>query len=215
MVEADLLNEAEKVAVAILGQGNVLTQAQANGEVEFPVRYSEDTLRACANENEEESCDWRLVYLRGKSLREEQKRVGVNREHQPCFHDDSWLISGWIGRWLQMVPEKFEPGYYLIDFVGRFGRTAWSKQEAAIRKLGPRFQRAHEAMVTEAALRIFQASGVRLLSWYYHWGRSVNYLSNRVYVGHFDHDGWFVDYGSPLFDGNDHLRVCLVREFES
>lgn len=203
------------MAVAILGQGNVLTQAQAQGEVEFPIRYSENTLRACAKENEEESCDWRLVYLRGHSLREELKRVGVNGERQPCFCNDDWLFRGWIGRWLKVVPEKFEPGYYLIDFNGRFGRTSWPRQERAIRELGPQFQRAHEAMVTEAALRIFEATGIRLLFWCYHWGRSVDFLSNRIYVGLFNAEGWFVDYGPPLWDGNERLRVCLARKFES
>ncbi len=203
------------MAVAILGQGNVLTQAQAKGEVEFPIRYSEDTLRACANENEEESCDWRLVYLRGNSLREERNRVGVNAERQPCFYDNNWGLGGWIGRWLKAVPEKFEPGYYLIDFNGRFGRTSWPQQEKAIRELGPQFQRAHEAMVTEAAVRIFEATRVRLLFWYYHWGHAVDFLSNRVYVGFFHAEGWFVNYTSPPWDGNGLLRVCLVRKFES
>ncbi len=215
MAEIDLVSETEKMAVAILGQGNVLTQAQAKGEVEFPIRYSEDTLRACANENEEESCDWRLVYLRGNSLREERKRVGVNEERQPCFNDSNWILGGWIGRWLKVVLAKFEPGYYLIDFNGRFGRTSWPRQEKAIRELGPQFQRAHEAMVTEAALRIFEATGIRFLFWYYHWGRSVDFLSNRVYVGLFRAEGWFVDYAPPLLDSNGLLRVCLVRTFES
>ncbi len=215
MAEIDRVSEAEKMAVAILGQPNVLTQAQAKGEVELPIRYSENTLRACANENEEGGCDWRLVYLRGSSLREERKRVGVNAEREPCFCDNTWWLGLWIGRWLKVVPEKFEPGYYLIDFNGRFGRTSWLSQEKAIRELVPQFQRAHEAMVTEAALRIFEATDVRLLTWYYHWGYSVDYLSYRVYVGRFRAEGWHVDYGNPLWDTHGLLRVCLVRKFES
>ncbi len=215
MAEIDLLSETEKTAVATLGQSNVLTQAQAKGEVEFPIRYSEATLRACAHANEEEGCDWRLVYLRGNSLWDEEERVGINPERQPCFHDNSWQLRGWIGRWLKAVPRKFEPGYYLIDFNGRFGRTSWPNQEKAIRELGPQFQRAHEAMVTEAALRIFEATRLRLLFWCYHWGYSVDYLSNRVYAGFFHAEGWCVDYSPPLWDRNDLLRVCLVRTFES
>lgn len=203
------------MAAAILGQGNVLTQAQAKGEVQFPIRYSKNTLQACASENEEEGCDWRLVYLRGHSLREEWKRVGVNAERQPCFYNNNWWLGWCIGRWLKVVPEKFEPGYYLIDFNGRFGRTSWPKQEKAIRELGPQFQRAHEAMVTEAALRIFEATGTRLLFWYYHWGHAVDFLSYPVYVGLFHAEGWLVDYASPLWDGNERLRACLVRAFES
>ena len=214
VTDTDRLNEAEQAAVAILGGSRVLTQALANGEVELPIRYSDETLRACADENREGSADWRLVYLRGHSLREEQKRVGVSQEHQPCFCNTNWWVGGLIGRWLRTVPEKFEPGYYLIEFNGRFGQTTWRRQEEAIRALGPRFQRAHEAMVTEAALRIFEATGVRLLSWYYHWGRSVDFLSNRVYVGHFNVGGWSVGYGPPTYDGNDLLRVCLTRTFD-
>ncbi|MBI2828082.1 MAG: hypothetical protein HYX77_02265 [Acidobacteria bacterium] len=203
------------MAVAILGRANVLTKAQAKGEVEFPIRYSENTLRACAKDNEEESCDWRLVYLRGNSLREERKRVGVNAERQPCFYDNNWWLGGAVGRWLRVMPEKFDPGYHLIDFNGRFGRTSWPKQEKAVRELGPQLQRAHEAMVTEAALRIFEATRERLLLGFYHWGYSVDFLNNRVYVGLFHAEGWFVDYGPPLWDGNELLRVCLVRKFES
>lgn len=203
------------MAVAILGEGKILTQAQAKGGVEFPLRYSEDTLRACANENEEEGRDWRLVYLRGNSLRAEQKRVGVDQERQPCFHDNNWWVESLIGRWVRAVPEKFEPGYYLIDFTGRFGGVRWSKQEHTIRTLGPQFQRAHEAMVTEAALRVFEATRERLLFGYYHWGHAVNFLGNRVYVGLFHAEGWFVAYASPLWDGNQLLRVCLLRQFES
>ena len=215
MPETELLNETERMAVGILGQSNVLTRAQANGEVEFPIRYSEDTFRTCASENEEQGCDWRLVYLRGNSLAEEEKRVGIDPKRQPCFFDNSWWLGGLIGRWFREVPRRFEPGYYLIDFNGRFGRTSWPRQEQAIRTLGPQFQRAHEAMVTEAALRIFEATGARLLFWSYHWGYAVNYLSNRVQVGYFHAEGWCVDYTPALWDRNDQLRVCLLRKFES
>ena len=164
VTDTDRLNEAEQAAVAILGGSRVLTQALANGEVELPIRYSDETLRACADENREGSADWRLVYLRGHSLREEQKRVGVSQEHQPCFCNTNWWVGGLIGRWLRTVPEKFEPGYYLIEFNGRFGQTTWRRQEEAIRALGPRFQRAHEAMVTEANTLAVEGSTTSIVS---------------------------------------------------
>ncbi|TSC90308.1 MAG: hypothetical protein G01um10142_429, partial [Parcubacteria group bacterium Gr01-1014_2] len=165
------LSEAEQAAIAILGQGKVLTRAQTKGEAELPIRYSEDTLRACAKENVEQGTDWRLVYLRGNSLRQERERVGINRKRQPCFHNNDWWLSEKEDNW---ATEKFEAGYYLIDFNGRFGRTSWQNQENVIVQLGPEFERAHEAMVTEAALRIFEATGERLLETWYYWGRSLD-----------------------------------------
>lgn len=206
------LTEAEKAAIAILGAGKVLTRAQAKGETELPIRYSEDTLRACAKENVEQGCDWRLVYLQGNSLWQELERVGTNRKRQPCFYENSWWLGVKDNHW---ATEGFEPGYYLIDFNGRFDRTSWSNQENAIAKLGFEFERAHEAIVTEAAFRIFEATGERLLSNWYHWGRSLVSNGDRVYVGHFDSEGWFVDNYLPECGGYDGLRVCLLRKFQN
>lgn len=208
------LTEAEKKAVAILGASKVLTQAQAKGEVEFPIRYSEDTLRACARENTEQGRDWRLVYLRGNSLREERLRVGENRKRQPCFDKDyKWWLETGEDKW---ATEKFEPGYYLIDFNGRFNLISWQNQENAIVELGSEFERAYEAMVTEAALRVFEATGERLLPNWYHWGGcSLDSRGSRVRVGFFVSGGWRVHYCHPAYDVHGPLRVCLLRKFQS
>lgn len=207
------LTEAEKAAIAILCASKVLTRAQAKGEVELPIRYSEDTLQACANENAEQGRDWRLVYLRGNSLREERLRVGDNRKRQPCFDKDyKWWLETSEDKW---ATEKFEAGYCLIDFNGRFGRTSWQNQEKAIQELGTEFERAHEAMVTEAALRIFEATGERLLGNWYHWGRSLDSFGLRVSVGRFDSRGWSVYDYPPDYGDLDLLRVCLLRKFQS
>lgn len=205
------LTEAEKAAIAILGAAKVLTQGQAKGEVELPIRYSEDTLRACAKENAEKGTDWRLVYLRGNSLREERERVGANRKRQPCFYDNNWWLEAKEENW---ATEKYETDYYLIDFNGRLGRTSWPNQEKAIQGLGIDFERAHEAMVTEAAFRIFEATGERLLRDWYHWGRSLDSGGGRVGVGYFDSGGWCVRDGHPGCDGSGSLRVCLLRKFQ-
>lgn len=191
----------------------VLTQGQAKGEVELPIRYSEDTLRVCARENAEQRRDWRLVYLRGNSLREERERVGDNRKRQPCFDKDyKWLLETSEDEW---ATEKFKQGYYLIDFNGRFGRTSWQDQENAIAKLGAEFERAHEAMVTEAVLRIFEATGERLLPNWYHWGCSLDSYGRPVCVGDFDSGGWRVDDCHPGYGGSDYLRVCFLRKFQN
>lgn len=207
-----LFTEAEKAAISILGSAKALTQGQAKGEVELPIRYSEDTLQACAKENAEKGTDWRLVYLRGNSLREGRERVGTNRKRQPCFYDNNWWLGANEDSW---VTEKFEPGYYLIDFKGRFSQTSWQNQEKAIQELGTEFERAHEAMVTEAALRIFEATGERLLPNWYHWGRSLDSYGFRVNVGNFVSEGWHVDFFHPDYDVYDFLRVCLLRKFQS
>ncbi|MEK7203542.1 MAG: hypothetical protein AAB627_00485 [Patescibacteria group bacterium] len=206
------LTEAEKMVIAILGAGKVLTRAQAKGEQELPIHYFEDTLRECAKENLEKGTDWRLVYLRGNSLRQERDRVGTNRKRQPCFYDNNW----WLGRENESwAAEQFEPGYYLIDFNGRFSRTSWQNQENEIVKLGSEFVRAHEAMVTEAALCIFEATGERLLPNWYHWGRSLGSGGLRVRIGYFVSRGWYVDYYRSDWDGGGILRVCLLRKFQN
>lgn len=208
------LTEAEKTAIAILGAAKVLTRGQAKGEVELPIRYSEDTLRACAKENAEQGTDWRLVYLRGNSLRQERERVGTNHKRQPCFYDNTWWLGDKEDDW---ATERFESGYYLIDFRGRFGRTSWQNQEESIQALGPEFIRAHEAMVTEASLRIFEAIGERLLPNWYHWGRFLDSYGCRVSVGSFGSGGWVVGsyFYHPGWDDYDYLRVCLSRKFQN
>ena len=207
------LTEAERMAIDILGQSKVLTRAQARGGAEFSLRYSKTVLHACAEENAKEA-DWRLVYLRGNSLRAERVRVGTNRKQQPCFDPDYvWMMSLAEDGW---ATQGFEPGYYLLDMNGRFGAAAWTKQGKKIAELGPEFVRAHEAMVTEAALRIFQATGERLLANWWHWGRSLASGRRRVSVGSLAGRGWRVyDYDCrPPWAGDAGLRVCLHWKFD-
>ncbi len=205
------LTQAETAAIAILGQSKVLTRAQARGETEFPLRYSEAALRACAEENTG-GADWRLVYLRGNSLRVERERVGTNRKQQPCFDPDyTWMMGPAEDGW---ATQGFEPGYYLLDMKGRFGANAWARQDERIAELGPEFIRAHEAMVSEAALRTFEATGEWLLPNWYHWGRFLASGGDRVCVGDFNRQGWNVGSGHPSWDGYDFLRVCVLRKFD-
>ena len=204
------LTEAEKTAIAILGSSRVLTQGQAKGETELPIRYSETHFGHAAKENAEQGRDWRLVYLTGNSIRQERERVGANRKKQPCFYDNNWWLGDKDDNW---AADNF-PGYYLIDFNGRFGRTSWQNQEEEIQKLGSEFVRAHEAMVTEAAFRIFEATGERLLPNWYHWGRSLVSFGGRVAVGRFGSEGWRVGGCHPGCGDGDVLRVCLLRKFQ-
>ncbi|TSC90824.1 MAG: hypothetical protein G01um10142_196, partial [Parcubacteria group bacterium Gr01-1014_2] len=72
-----------------------------------------------------------------------------------------------------------------------------------------------EAMVTEAALRIFEATGERLLETWYYWGRSLDSGGYRVGVGDFDSGGWDVGCCLPGWGGGGSLRVCLFRKFQN
>lgn len=218
---AELIHEEQDPlarAVNILGSGKVLTAEQAAKAQQMPVpqnvtiRYTKETLRECAKANAENGTDWRLVYLFGFSLRNERQKFGINTKSQPCFHKDStWWLEKSEDAW---ATEKPDSGYYLIDFMGRFSRTSWINQEAAIEKLGNEFERANERAVAEAIISIFQTTGERLLEDWWHWGRSLDSDGGRVDVS-FPPAGLSVSDNRPDWGDNDWLRVCVARKFQS
>lgn len=200
-------------AVSILGEGKVLTAAQAakaqgrEAPEDAPIRWSEETLRLRAGSNGRGETDWRVVYEFGASLRESREQFGTDRNCQPCFHkENTWWFRSAEDEWAKFRPDG---RYYLIDLNGRFDMLNWQRQEERIRKLGPQFRRAHEAVITEAAFLIFKVTGERLLETWYHWGRSLDSLGNRVLVGDFCPGGWHVGGRSPGWDDDTDLRVCL------
>lgn len=203
-------------AVNILGNRKVLTAEQAakarnqKAPENASIRYSEAVLRECAEQNRTAGTDWRLVYVFGLSLREQRKQVGTGLNG---FYNTDWWLEKKEDGWSTEEPHA---SYYLIDFNGRWGMTNWANQEAEIQKLGLNFERAHEAVVSEAILSIFQNTGERLLENWYHWGRSLTSYGYRVYVGCFGRDGLRVlGFCGPGWVGDDCLRVCLVRKFQS
>ena len=207
-------------ATRILGSGKVLSTEQATKAWGLPkpgetlIRYSEEDLREAAEENKT-GADWRLVYFSGQSLREQHAKRGDNPESQPCFYKSwDWWLKSKEDEWANRKPV---PGYYLLDFRGRFGRTSWDRQNEEIVKLGSNFERTHEAVVTEAAMSFFMTTGERLLGDFYHWGPSETSNGLRVRVGCFDENGWCVgSYRNPGYVGSDSsLRVCLSRKFRS
>ena len=213
------VSDEEAKAVSVLGKGKIITLAQATAAwpgvevpVTVPIRYSAETLQECACENRENGTDWRLVYVHGLSLREQRDQIGTNRNHQPCFYNNDWWLQEKEGEWANFKPES---GYFLIDFNGRFGSTAWKKQEKKIAELGHQFERAHETVVAEAILSVFKTTRERLLESWYHWGKSLASVGRRVVVGCFDRDGLSVYSCHPDWDGRGYLRVCLLRKFNA
>ena len=216
--EPERVTEAEMKAIEILGKAKVITAFQAEktwpGRTvgEFPIRYSEDALRECAEANAKGEADWRLVYIHGVSLRRQREILGVSCKRQPCYYDNNWWLGNRDDEWALFQPES---GYYLLDFKGRFGRTSWQNQEDKIAELGPELERAHETVVSEAAISFYQVSKERLLGIWYHWGRSLDSDGDRVLVGFFVSEGWFVRRCHPDWDGLGSLRVCLSRKFQN
>lgn len=209
----------EAVVINILGGRRVVTLAQAATAwtvapvpATAPIRYSSETLQMCAHENRENGTDWRLVYIHGFSLREQRERIGTNRNHQPCFYNNDWWLREPENEWANHKPEA---GYYLVDFSGRFGSTAWKKQEKKIADLSDRFERAHETIVAEAVFSIFKATGERLLENWYHWGKSLASVGVHIVVGVFGRRGLDVVYYRPGGGAHGGLRVCLFRKFNT
>ena len=200
----------------VLGADKVITAQQSadTWKVEAPqnptIRYSGEILRSCVQSNRESGRDFRLVYLQGMSLRELRDKVGISTDNQPCVYNNDWWLQKSENAW---ATQKFEPGYYLIDFNGRFPRTSWNRQGEEIAKLS-NYERASEAAVGEAVITNFKVyDGERLLENWSHWGDCLVSVGYRVCVGVFDGGGLGVDYGHPSLDGGDRLRVCLLRKF--
>jgi hypothetical protein len=209
--------ESEQIAANILGHDKVAgyrAACQAWNQIptenipEMP--FSKETLRQCAEENKH-GADWRVVYVHGFSLRQQEKMRGRNCKKQPCFDPDyTWWLEKQQDGWGN---QKVEAGYHLFDFPGRFGNMQWQTQEAEIGKLGHNFERAEEQAVAEAYFTFYLVSGKkeRLLKNFWHWGRLLAASSCHVNVGCFEEDGFNV--GNDWDDDpSDDLRVVLSRK---
>lgn len=203
-------------AVSILSKKKVL-KAERVAKVwsveppqNVPLRYTDETFREAARQNKETGADWRLVYIHGFSFREQREKVGFDPKRQPCYYANDWWLKSEEDDWAM---GKAAPGYYLIDFNGRFGRTSWANQRTAIEKLGPQYERADECMVAEAIISIFELTGERLLENWWHWGYLLTSHGSRVWVGRFSRLGLLVSRDQPDWDSHDLLRVSLAWKF--
>lgn len=192
------LTEAEQVALGILGTGKVFGYRDvarvwnvALPEIAPAIQFDEDVLRECAEDNQN-GADWRLVYVNGLSLRQQEQVRGRNRKKQPCFDPDyTWWLDSDQDGW---ATQPVEAGYRLLDFSPRFRNTRWQAQEDVIRKLGDAFERAEEQVVSEACFSIYLIGGKkeRLLSDWYHWGKLRSAGGCLVLVGAFVEFGFVV-----------------------
>ena len=204
-------------AINILGVAKVITAEQsakawsgAVPEVLPTIRYTDEILRGCTESNKAGHTDFRLVYLQGISLRKLRDEIGTDTAEQPCVYNNDWWLQKSENAW---ATQKFEAGYYLIDFNGRFPRTHWDRQGEEIAKLR-NYERAPEAAVAEAVITNFKVhDGERLLENWYHWGNFLSSGVYRVYVGFFDGGGLLVHGDHPSVGDFDYLRVCLLRKF--
>lgn len=211
------LTESEQIAASILGSDKIAgyraaTSAWSIGlpEIEPILQFSREALIECSEENQN-GHDWRVVWINGLSLRQQEKKRGRNRKKQPCFDPD---YTWWLEKQQDVWGNKpIEAGYQLLDFSGRFGNIKWQPQEDEIAKLGDNFERAEEQAVAEACFTFYLASGKkeRLLKNFWHWGRLLTASGSRVDVGVFDEGGFLV--------GNDWdgcqdglLRVVVSRK---
>jgi len=216
-VVGDLLTEAERLAVEILGSDKVLgyrdvcrVQGAELPEVEPTIPFSEDVLRECANANAQ-GANWRLAYVAGHSLRQEREIMGWNREKQPCFDPDwTWWLEKTQYSWAN---QPVEPGYRLLDFTKRFLSLRWQVQTDEIAKLGTNYERAEEQAVAEICFSnyLLSPSRERLMQNWYHWGRLQAARGRHVSVGRLGRYGFYViSYWDDAPDGR--LGVVLARK---
>jgi hypothetical protein len=207
----DIIRELANEKIKIIGHKSVANFWGVAIPKDIRIRYSEETLHESiqANQNGEQ---WALAYYTGQTLRQMREKRGTNKSNQPCFYDKTWWLENVENFWTN---KKLEPGYYLLNYNGKFANRTWTDQEGLITELGPMFERANEFVVGETILSNFNIhNGECLLEDWYHWGKEeTGSHDDRVLIGRFDSNGLEVSYWSPG-DLSSQLRVVLFRKFD-
>jgi len=209
-----------KLARAILGMEKVISAHHAakawgmEADSRFPIRYSEATLRECAEANATGITDWRLVYVNGLSLREQRAIQGVAQsdgQNQPCFYNEDWWLRPREDSWAK---NSSAVGYVLVDVKGRFASKTWDQQAKLIVALGEQYERCDEHVFAEVIQTIFLTQrGERIAENWLHWGCSAASNGSQVIVGHFGRYGLHVSNGWDDYC-NSSIRVAVSRKFE-
>lgn len=166
-------------AIKILGAQKVVSSAQAmdvwsTANEHKPIQYvnfDESMLDSCARSNGTTLWDWRLVYVHGFSLSEQERFIrgtGTNW----------WLENMKDAKWAE---RKHQSGYRLLNFMLPFGRKLGDKEGDDL--CG---DLASEAIVAEAVISIYYAHGDQLLADKYHRSGSLDKHGGHVTVGAFD-----------------------------
>lgn len=227
------MTEAEKRAVEILGSGKVLCYRDVCRvqKVELPkteptMPFSEDVLRECAEANAK-GANWRLAYVVGRSLRQEQEIMGWGVKKRARFAPDYvwWQDETHDYMWVNdklyesAAVRTVKPGYRLFDFTKRFSSLPFlsaygsKDQVLEIAKLGPNFERAEEQAVTEICFSNFLLSPNHelLMQNWFHWGKNRTDTYSCIFVGDFDGQNFAVGSHWPS-DSDDLLGVVLARK---
>jgi hypothetical protein len=207
----DVIRELANEKIKIIGHKDVADFWGVAIPKGIRVHYSEETLRESIRANQKGE-QWALAYYAGQSLRQMKEKRGTNRNDQPCFYAKTWWLENTENFWTN---KKLEPGYYLLNYNGKFANKTWMDQEELITESGPMYERAHEFVVGETILSNFSIhNGECLLEDWYHWGKEeTGSNDDRVLIGRFDSNGLEVSYWSPG-DLRSPLRVVLFRKFD-
>lgn len=206
----DIIRELANEKIKIIGHEGVANFWGIPVPQDVQIRYSEETLREAiqANQNGEQ---WALAYYAGHSARQMRDKRGVDTNNQPCVYNNDWWLKNKEDYW---ATKTLEPGYYLLNYNGKFASKKWSDQEILIAEMGSLYERAHEFVVGETVLSNFSIhNGERLLENWYHWGKESDSDGLRVCIGCFGSRGLCVSCDSP--GGSDGLlRVVVFRKFD-
>ena len=174
----------EQKALELFGQERFIHPGLAKlawKEVEFAepvIRYTDETLMRCAQENREgdhitdfthdgftsPGRDWRLVYISGQSLKSIAERYPGLVDLFLCDVTKE-----------DFAEQRVLPGYYLINYHALCGggREVRVAHDRLLESLGEKYDRVPAAMLCEAAFSISKAYGggkAATMSYTGHWG---------------------------------------------
>lgn len=204
----DVIRELANERIKIIGHEPVANMWGIVVPGDIQIRYNEASLRESieANANGEQ---WALGYYSGQNPRQMRQKIGTG---STCFYNNDWWLAYKEDFWATKT--NIKPGYYLLNFNGKFADKNWDTQERLIGELGPVYKRCHEFVVSETVLSNYRIhNSERLLENWYHWGEEFGSDRNRVAVGRFGSSGFIVSDDTPSHSG-DLLRVVVARKFD-
>lgn len=204
----DIIRELANEHIKIIGHELVANMWGIVVPGDIQIRYNEASLRKAIEANAKDE-QWALGYYSGQNPRQMRRKIGIG---STCFYDNNWWLKEEEDFWATKT--NIEPGYYLLNFNGKFADKHWGRQESLIGELGPVYKRCHEFVVSETVLsncRIHNSE--KLLENWYHLGEESSSDGNRVVVGGFDSRGFDVGNDAPL-TSSDQIRVVVARKFD-
>jgi len=204
----DIIRELANERIKIIGHEPVANMWGIVVPGDIQIRYSEASLRESIEANAKGE-QWALGYYSGQNPRQMRQKIGTG---STCFYNNDWWLANKEDFWATKT--NIEPGYYLLNFNGKFADKNWDTQERLIGELGPVYKRCHEFVVSETVLSNYRIhNSERLLENWYHWGEEFDSDRYCVAVGYFDSSGFYVNDDTPSYS-NGILRVVVARKFD-